>query len=248
MSLTFALWTRRIHRLASICVCLPILFFAVSGLMANHPGWFSDTPPAEVPALPSEYRQDPDRLTRACGALLPGATSAEVTTADATAATVMVHAPDGRGLVCQVDRQTGAVVLRHRHPLPAVAGKEALIAALMPRVEGTLVADSVEEDGARISFDTESVWGRTTVHADRSAGHYETTRHPMPVASAITALHRGRHAGWMQSLILDLTAGLLALTTLTGVLLAGQSGGGRLVLLALLGAAVLAFLVFVLHR
>lgn len=249
---------RRVHAWVSLPLALLILFFAVTGFIANHPRWFvGESSLCEVQdlrPLPETALAGPEALLAHCGSLVVGATRAEVVADDGTRAEVRVGGPGLAGARCLVDKAARSLELIPSHAIPTEAGtaKESLVAWVAARVAGepTAPPQDAEEDAAAgtISFDTESAWGRNLVTIRPATRTYEVREHRLPWAKSLSDLHRGRHAGPGQSLLLDLAALALALTVLTGLALGLRSGARPWVLALVLTASCAAAVIYLVHR
>jgi hypothetical protein len=108
--------------------------------------------------------------------------------------------------------------------LPAVDAKDrkAVIAAVVARHGGELNDKSIDEEEGKLSFESESVWSTRSFSVDRENGFYSLDERPAQWSRVISDLHRGKHAGLVQKIVMDVAALSLVLVTGTGIALGLQ--------------------------
>jgi len=112
------------------------------------------------------------------------------------------------------------------HALPA--GSDAMTALqlaqkLAQKYPGKLDAGSVEDDAKQLQFNVESVWASTAVIVDKTQKRYEIRQSKNRWAAALVQLHQGEKSSPMQRVLIDLTGWLMAIATLTGMVMGVQS-------------------------
>jgi hypothetical protein len=86
---------------------------------------------------------------------------------------------------------------------------------------------ALEDDDTMLAVEIESVWGTHSIMVDKEHHRYRaTSTHPRLVVSLID-LHRGKHAGMVQRVLVDLTAVALAGLTLSGIAMGALMPGRR---------------------
>jgi len=71
-----------------------------------------------------------------------------------------------------------------------------------------------------VQLEFASVWGTHRIEVDNATRTWTATANAHPLVVSLTDLHRGKHAGAWQKVIIDVTALILALVTLSGAAMA----------------------------
>jgi hypothetical protein len=143
-----------------------------------------------------------------------------------------------------VDGTTRTVRLVERGTLPADLPME--VAAVAQALAGTLSGEPDLEhadlDDESLVIDFASVWGSHHVQVDRATRTWTASTMTPHLVLSLVDLHRGKHAGNWQRIIVDVTALGLALITLSGTamaLMAAAPKRRRLALILLTISAIL---------
>lgn len=228
---------RRMHAIAAAPLALVMLFYAVTGFIANRSELFV----AEGAAPPG--RQVPADLPLTRAALVPfiaGQLPADArldTWGDGPPAEAVFRAGDQGWRVRVADDRRLAITRFGVLPPGTGATAAAIAAAVGRHLSGNPALDQAEDDGNAVTFELGSVWGSHQVEADRSAGTWTATTTQPHLVVALVDLHRGKHAGAWQRVIVDVAALVLALATLSGIALSLIAAARRRLSLVLLGVA-----------
>lgn len=241
---------RRWHYIASAPLALIILFYALTGFLANRADLFvgEDTGSA-IRILPADAALDRASLAPVLAAMLPDGASL-ATFSDGPPISAVFEQGPGRSWLLKVDPTSRKVSLGERGTLPPAVE---LTPAAVGRHLTTCLSGSADldhatcEDGA-IELEMASVWGTHRVQVDCTSRTWTSTTVRPPFIVSLTDLHRGKHAGAWQRVIIDVTALILALVTLSGIsmsLLAASPKRRRQALILLSSSAVLITLLLV---
>ncbi len=112
------------------------------------------------------------------------------------------------------------------HALPA--GSDAMTSLqlaqqLAKKYPGKLEVGSIEDADKKLQFNVESVWATTEVIVDKAQKRYESRQTKNRWAAALVQLHRGNKSNPIQRVLIDLTGVLMAIATLTGIIMGVQS-------------------------
>ncbi|MEK7413499.1 MAG: PepSY-associated TM helix domain-containing protein, partial [Planctomycetota bacterium] len=210
---------RRVHYIAAAPVAMVLLFYAITGFIANR----SDVFISEDGSAPSA-RQVPAMvpLTRAALApfyagLLPARAHLDGW-GDGQPGEATFRDGD-RGWRVRVSPETRKIDVQAFGAIPAaIENAPAAIAAHLTRhISGTPNLAQAEIDATSLALDFESVWGTHHVTIDTAAHTWTSTSTSPYFVVALVDLHRGKHAGAWQKIIVDVTAIVLALITLSGM-------------------------------
>ena len=237
-ALVWRFWVRNTHIYASLAMSVLFLFFGFSGFLGSRPEMY---PTSVKMTVPGNVSLEKAELAGYLKAQLPA--GVEVTAfskQDQTTTLTFENAAKDRYEVAvnQSNRTCNAV---ESHPLPDRPDlTNALqIAKNLNKIHhGHLSSDAVEEDGDKIGFTLESVWSSTTVEVDRAQKRYQLRKETSPWAMALVQLHRGKKSNPLQHVILDVTAILLILASLTGILMGLQARDPTIRLVASILVAV----------
>lgn len=236
---------RRLHYIVSAPLALMILFYALTGFVANRSAWFErEGTGASEHQVPSGVALDREHLEPVLQAMLPdGARADGFTPGDDPSATFL--ADGGRAWSVSVSGSTRAVRIEERGVVPAgvVLEPAPVAAALAERLSGEPDLEHASSGDGEVELDISSVWGSHHVRVDAATRTWTaTTTHP-PLVVSLTDLHRGKHAGAWQKVAIDATALVLAFVSLSGLalsLLAAAPARRRQALILVgLGAALL---------
>ncbi len=174
-------WSRNLHSWASMISMLLVLFFAVTGLTANHPSWVGGA-----------------RTTTATGTL-PSA--AQV---------------NGTWDLLVVSEQ-----IRSAHG-----------------VTGTITDHGVDGNQGRLAYQGPGY--EASVFFDTGTGAYTLTTTSYGLVGVLNDLHKGRHTSPVWNAVIDISAIVLTLVALTGLVLQMLIERRRTLSLVLLGVGVVA--------
>ncbi len=213
---------RRLHAIASLGLAAVFLFYAASGFVANRAAWFSaEDTPVERPmahVVPADLALTPSAVAPfLAGMLPPGAVPMGCTVDDEHLDADYARGEDRFHL--RIDCATRAVSLIQSRSLPAELAIErtALVAWLRQQISGEPDEKNLEDEDDRLAVDFESVWGTHQVVVDKAEHSYSVnTIRQAPLVSLID-LHRSKHAGAWQRIVVDATALTLAGLVLSGV-------------------------------
>jgi len=202
-----------------------------------------------VRTLPAGTALTRDGLAPVLAALLPdGAKLATFTEGPPISA--VFERDGGRSWLLKVDQESRKVSLSERGAIPP--GVELTPAAVGTHLTSYLsgsadLENATSEEGA-IELEMASVWGTHRVQVDNASRTWTSTTVTPPLVVSLTDLHRGKHAGRWQRVIVDVTALILALVTLSGIsmsLLAASPQRRRQALILLGSSAVLITLLLI---
>jgi hypothetical protein len=157
-------------------------------------------------------------------------------------------AQSGRELIATIHKQDRRLTIEEWRRLPTGLPTDAdsLTRFLAGQVQGEVDLKGREDDDTSLKLDCDSVWGMHSVQVDKKTRRWQVATTPAHTAVAFIDLHRGKHAGGVQKLLVDATALLLGFVTLSGVamglgaaahrrrLAAAVLAGGSLLLLTVL--------------
>jgi NAD(P)H-flavin reductase/ferredoxin len=251
---------RRWHFYASLSLAGLIMFYAVTGFIANRADLFHGEDTATVKnaasTIPKGVALTADALTAYMSGVLPEGSHCTVcSTEPGRDCTLIFALPDvadeKREAIATIKRSDRSFTLTEWAKLPDAQAidKEALTAFVRARVSGDPDLKNREDDDSSFRLDCESVWGTHAVTVDKVERRWQVTTTDQTPVVAIVDLHRGKHAGGAQKILVDLTAILLAFVTASGIAMGLGAAAHRRRMLAgalVLGSLVLltAFLIF----
>jgi hypothetical protein len=204
---------RWLHVYLSMVSLAIVLFFSVTGITLNHPGWFYD-----AAASQHEAEGDLDLKWLRPVDSSPGKSAANPD-------------PDAAGAGSPVESSTVAKLeiverLRSTH-----------------MIRGALTDFRIEDTECLVSFKGPGYAADAFI--DRESGHYRITETYHGLVAVINDLHKGRDSGPVWSVVIDFSAILMTVVSLTGLVLLFYLKLKRVsgVIVALAGAAIV-FLLF----
>jgi hypothetical protein len=223
---------RMVHFHASLALALVFLFFAVTGFVANRAAWFvaEDTTAPVTPALtiPTAVALEREAVVPYLLGLLPaGAQPTGWHDGDPAASATFTLAD--REIIYTVDKSERSLRREDWRRIPDDVGlnQSTLLPWLMTKFPGEPDRKALEDDDTSLSVELESVWGVHSVMVDKEHHRFRaSSTHPHLVVSLID-LHRGKHAGALQRVLVDLTAIALAGLTLSGIAMGALTPGRR---------------------
>lgn len=165
-----------LHIYVSMFGLAAVLFFSVTGITLNHPGWFSDGAMHQVEA--------------------EGQVNLKWLNSDASSADPEKE-PDPSSQVAKLE------IVEHMRKTHGV--------------RGALAAFSVEDRECVVSFKGAAYAADATI--DRESGHYNLTQTSHGFIAVINDLHKGRDTGPVWSAVIDISAVVLTVISLTGLTL-----------------------------
>ncbi len=221
---------RRLHFYASLSLAAIILFYAVTGFMANRVNLFVAEGATRVattvrqvpPAVP--LTEDGLRAYLA-GLLPPTARCTAFKDGDKELTATFIVPASGteteREVAATINREDRALSLDEWRRLPEglATDADALTAYIHTQVSGKPDQANSENDDKSFRIDCGSVWGVHTVQVDKAARRWQVSTAKPELAEALIALHRSKYAGGFQKYLVDVTALLLAFVTLSGVVM-----------------------------
>lgn len=218
---------RRLHFYASLALAAIILFYAASGFVANRVNLFVAEGASGAPAprmVPEQVPLTSAGLTAYLAGLWPaGAVPGAVHEGDdqmtAKAALKSADGQTEREWVATVERGSRQLNIIAWRRLPGGLGTDAdsLTRFLSGQVQGEMDVKGREDDDASFKIDGKSVWGIHSLEVDKAQRRWQVSTTAAHPAIAFIDLHRGKQAGSMQKLLVDITALLLGFVTLSGV-------------------------------
>lgn len=242
---------RRMHYIASAPLALIILFYALTGFIANRSALFEgEGTGGHARTLPAGASLERERLAPVLAAMLPGS-PALASFSEGPPITASFTAGE-RGWLVQVDGASRAVSIAERGILPEGTPftAEGVASALRHRLSGEPDLGNATADDESVDIEFGSVWGTHRVEARASDRSWTAITVTPPLVVSLVDLHRGKHAGAWQRVIVDATAAVLALVTLSGAgmaLMAAAPKRRRLAMI-LLGSGVLLLLALLFAR
>jgi ferredoxin-NADP reductase/ferredoxin len=241
---------RRGHAFASTPLALIFLFYAVTGFIANRSDWFAakDTTAAQR-TLPAGVALDRASLEPVLTAMLPDGLRLE-SWGDGQSPSAVFAGSASRSWLCTVNPANRSVRIVERGIIPSEVPMTA--SAVGGWLGSTLsgnpdLAHATDEDG-EIEMELSSVWGNRLVKVDSAARTWTSTSIPAHWSTALIDLHRGKQAAAWQRPLIDVTALVLALVTLSGSamsLIAASAQRRRLGAILLAASAVLLILLLI---
>ncbi|HAT09900.1 MAG TPA: hypothetical protein DCS97_04760 [Planctomycetes bacterium] len=213
---------RRLHYIASAPLALVILFYALTGFIANRSTWFeSQATGTSARSVPAGVELDREHLAPVLAAMLPDGAELRDFTAG-TDPKARFAAANGRAWSVEVAGETRGVRIVERGELPAGTEltSEGVAAALASRFSGHPDLDHASAEDGTVQLEFASVWGTHRIEVDNATRTWTATANAHPLVVSLTDLHRGKHAGAWQKVIIDVTALILALVTLSGAAMA----------------------------
>ncbi len=193
---------RAVHLFTALAGFSVLLFFSVTGIALNHPEWFGkpvlrtkiETGQVELPWLGTAAVDD--RAATEATATEPKTDDRSIADreTDETKASEVASATSAK----DVDRLAIAEYLRATH-----------------RLRGEVRSFDVADDQVGLTFLAPGYAATATIV--RATGRYEVAIDRHDFVSLMNDLHRGREAGTAWHLVIDVAAGLLVFTSLTGV-------------------------------
>jgi CDP-4-dehydro-6-deoxyglucose reductase len=217
------IWTRHVHVYASLAMSVLFLFFGISGFLASRPSLFNSETRLEVPA---NIKLEQAELSGYLKAKLPAGVAVKDFSAKDELASMRFEDESGGQFNVQVNLQDRSYTVAESHPLPTDSDNQPalqLAKKLAKKYPGKLEEASVEEADNKLQFNVESVWATTEVIVDKAAKRYEIRQSINRWAAALVQLHRGNKSSPIQRVLIDLTGILMALATLTGMIMGVQS-------------------------
>jgi ferredoxin-NADP reductase/ferredoxin len=219
---------RRVHFYASLSLAALILFYAITGFIANRMNLFTAEEgrltEASARTVPDSVALAEEPLRAFLASLVPpAARPAGFTQTDREIVAPYIIPADGaepqHDLVVTVDRETRAVAIDEWRRLPddLATDATALVAYLRGRLTGKPDLANADENDTHLALDFGSVWGIHAVRVDKEKRRWQMTTSRPQLADVLIALHRGKYTGWLQKLLVDATAVLLSFVTLSGV-------------------------------
>jgi ferredoxin-NADP reductase/ferredoxin len=239
---------RRAHGLAAAPLALVMLFYAITGFIANRSDLFvaeGAAPPGR--RVPADLPLTHEALAPFIAGVLPASARLEGwSEGDPPIATFR----DGElGWRARVGSDRTLAITRFGAIPPGTGASPVALAAAVGRfLSGRPAIAQAEVDGDAVSFDLESVWGSHHVEVDTAAGTWTASTSQPHVVVSLVDLHRGKHAGAWQRVIIDAAALVLALVTLSGIALSLVAAARRRLSLLLLAASAALLVLLVIAR
>ena len=239
---------RRIHLYASVPLALVILFYAVTGFIANRSEWFTnDALERTIP--PGIAIDGPSIQAFSAGCLPAGCIAAGIETPAKGPVRALFSQGDTRW-ICEADPEARVLVIHREGVVPPDQdlATPALTAWLGTRIPGQPDQEHQEDAPEKLEISFESVWGVSQVAVDRTARTWRIVDSKPAFAVSLVDLHRGKHSHAWQKVIVDVTALVLALVTLTGGAMALLSAARRRQAILLLGGSSVLLFVLLFAR
>jgi ferredoxin-NADP reductase/ferredoxin len=239
---------RRAHGLAAAPLALVMLFYAITGFIANRSDLFvaeGAAPPGR--RVPADLPLTHEALGPFIAGVLPA--SARLEGWSDGAPPIATFRAGELGWRVRIGDDRSLAITRFGTIPPGTGASPAALAVAVGRfLSGRPAIGQAEVDGDAVSFDLESVWGSHHVEVDTAAGTWTASTSQPHVVVSLVDLHRGKHAGAWQRLIIDAAALVLALVTLSGIALSLVAAARRRLSLGLLAASAALLLLLVLAR
>lgn len=243
---------RRLHYIASAPLALIILFYAVTGFIANRSALFlgESTSTAEH-VVPAGVALEQASLAPVLAAMLPP--GAELRSFASGADPSALFADNrGRAWKLSVNASSRSVRIEERGELPADTPltPAGVAAALAGRLSGEADLERASAEDGAVELEFASVWGSHQVKVDGATRTWTALSTRPPLVVSLTDLHRGKHAGAWQRVLIDLAALVLASLTLSGVILSVTVAARRRrnQAAALLAVSLVLFVLLILAR
>jgi ferredoxin-NADP reductase/ferredoxin len=245
---------RQVHYFSSVMVCALILFFAGTGFIANHTDWFiaeeSSVSTAGIRALPESANKDEVQPLELCKALFPTALAVEPLPGE-DRPSFLVRESESVIHRCEINVENREAQIRPLFaltPTLMTADDKVLMAALVELQGGEINDKSIETGEGTLAFDVESVWHYSNFFVYRTLGFYSVIRTPVPLAKSFSDLHRGKHANFVQSFIMDIASLALVIVALTGTVIGLQVVRRRRSTLIIIAVSCVSLFYLLLHR
>lgn len=216
-------WTRNIHIYTTLAMAMLFFFFGVTGFMASRPELF---PTEVVASVPAHVEMKEAELSGFFKGRLSGAVALREFESEEGYLTLVFENEELDRFSVELDAEERLYTVTTSHAIPDMGAElepEEVARNLAERHPGKLDGDSVDAYDSEIVFSLESVWGNRMVEVDLTAGRYRLSSDPVPFVSGLIQLHRGKLSGPGQRLLLDLTALIMVVATVTGVMMGAQS-------------------------
>jgi ferredoxin-NADP reductase/ferredoxin len=213
---------RRVHYISAAPLAAIMLFYALTGFVANRSDWFGAQAPApQVKTLPAGVALEREALAPVLAALTPDpGLKLERWKSGANPEAVFLG-DDGMGWQVLVDGEQRMVRVRRCGVISeGVALEPAAVAAVVgPHLSGEpdLAHATAEEGEVEVEF--ASVWGVHRVTVDGESRLWTAASTSPPLVMSLVDLHRSKHAGAWHRVIVDVAALVLAFVTLSGAAL-----------------------------
>ena len=252
---------RRLHFYSSVSLAGLFLFFALTGLVANRVNLFvaEGTGKVTTPTrlVPESVALDQASINAFLAGVLPATARAAsfIESPKEIKATFTLPATGTeteQELIATVQREDRNLAIEEWRRLPdgIAIEADALSAYLRLSVSGDPDLKNREDDDKELRLDFGSVWGVHTVQVDTAKRRWQMSTTRPETAVALIDLHRGKHAGFVQKLLVDLTGLLLVFVTLSGIAM-GLGAAARIrrfATLVLAGGSLVLLVILLLSR
>ena len=244
------IWTRHVHVYASLAMSVLFLFFGLSGFLASRPELFNSETHIAVPA---NIKLEQAELSGYLKAKLPAGVVAKDFSAKDELASIRFEDESGGQFNVQVNLQDRSYTVAESYPLPTDSGALPalqLAQKLAKKYPGKLETGSIEDADKKLQFNVESVWATTEVSVDKTQKRVEIRQSINRWAAALVQLHRGNKSAPIQRVLIDLTGILMAIATLTGMIMGVQSRNPviRITAFILIGISIVLTGVMIINR
>jgi ferredoxin-NADP reductase/ferredoxin len=244
------IWTRHVHVYASLAMSVLFLFFGISGFLASRPELFNSETRIAVPA---NITLEQAELAGYLKAKLPAGVAVKDFSKKDESAVLQFEDESGGRFTVDVNLSDRSYTVAESHLLPA--GSDTMTALqlaqkLAQKYPGKLEAGSVEDGEKQLQFNVESVWATTEISVDKAQKRYEIRQSKNRWAAALVQLHRGNKSSPIQRVLIDLTGILMAIATLTGMIMGVQSRNPviRITAFILIGISIAFTVVMIINR
>jgi ferredoxin-NADP reductase/ferredoxin len=228
-------WTnvvRQVHFHASLTLALVFLFYAVTGFIANRVAWFvaEDTSPptSSENRVPESVGLEQATLVPYLLGLLPPGTQPKAWKEEdsRSVATFVQGEKEFDFLIDHAERQFQREEWR-QIPNSIDLALPTLVPWLNGRYPGEVDTKGIENDDASLSITIESVWGKHLITVNKEQRRLSASSIHPPLMLSLIDLHRGKHLGAFQRIIVDLAAVALIGLIFSGIVMGLVTPGRR---------------------
>ena len=212
---------RDIHAYAALSLTSLFLFFGLTGFMANRSEWFlnGNENSTAVQSIPAHIELKQEELLTYFKTMDAENWSLQKVDDAGEDEILLQLSAAGHSKEIKIDKSKKTYQAEMIFDLPAEYPHEEKEQIQWFRLQFGGYPENIEREDMRLSFDLESVWGSHAMVVDSGQKNYRISSHASSLAQTLINMHRSKHAGPFQKIIIDVTALILVFSTLTGAVL-----------------------------
>ena len=221
---------RALHFYSSVIGSVLFAFFAVSGFIANRPHLYSGTTAESIPE--SIQLSDLDSVEKWVFSTFNKAMQIDAFKHDEenTYVELLLQTPEKMSL--EIDNSTR----EFKRKVSKYFSKDLIsLSQVLKFVEEEasmqIAYDSVEQDESIFYMTEESVWADKFLTLDTGLKLYTIEVEQRSFADALINLHRGKHAGNYQRILIDIASLILIIVVLSGMVIGFQNASSRRIII-----------------